>query len=916
MAKVFIEGRAYEVDGDKQMLEVCLTLGMDLTYFCWHPALHSVGACRQCAVMHYKDENDTRGRLTMACMLPASEGTRISIAAARAHDFRASNIESLMLNHPHDCPVCDEGGECHLQDMTLMSGHNYRRSRFPKRTHLNQYLGPFINHEMNRCIQCYRCVRFYRDYADGRDLDVFACHDDVYFGRSEPGILENEFSGNLVEVCPTGVFTDKTLKKHYTRKWDLTNAPSICHQCSLGCNILAGERYGTLRRILTRYNGDVNGYFLCDRGRFGYEYVNSPQRIRSAMKRESGALCHAPAPDVLEAVKSLLRDGSRVIGIGSPRASLESNFMLQSLVGADHFYGGFSAGEGALAALIQDILRESGVCTPSLAEAKGYDAVFIVGEDLTNTAPMLALSVRQAVKNAPRKEALDMKIAAWNDAAIREVVQQNKGPLFSAQLRATRLDDLSAGSWYGTPEGIAQLGEAVARAVLGGGGVPEVSESFPGDPELPVRIAAALKAATKPLIVSGTSLNTAAVIQAAAAVARALKDQGKDVGLTYAVSEVNTMGLAMLTDHYLEEAVAVVQSAAVDTVIVLENDLYRRVDKTAADTLVKGVRHLVVLDNMETPTTLEAEWLLPAGTFAESDGTAVNNEGRAQRFYQVYHPTDEVLSSWAWLDALRQDSGVPRAFDEIVSELAGSVGLLAPIAHVAPGADFRIGTQKIPRETHRYSGRTAITAQVNVSEPKPPVDHDSPLSFTMEGYHGVPPSADTPFYWAPGWNSVQAMARYQREVGGPLLGGNPGVRLLEPSQVPGTDYIKKGPAPQIPGTGETLVVPVYHIYGSEELSRRSPAIRERAGEAYMTLHQNDAAKLGVGEKQGRIALKLPDRTVTLAVRFDNTLPEGVAGLSVGWPETVGIRFPFRGKITAVEPGQGSDGDTTKAGTGS
>lgn len=902
MAKVFIDGKAYDVDPTKQMLEICLTLGMDLTYFCWHPALHSVGACRQCAVIQYKDENDTRGRITMACMLPAAEGTRISIAAPQAHEFRASNIESLMLNHPHDCPVCDEGGECHLQDMTLMSGHNYRRSRFPKRTHLNQYLGPFVNHEMNRCIQCYRCVRFYRDYAGGRDLDVFACHDDVYFGRSEPGVLENEFAGNLVEVCPTGVFTDKTLRKHYTRKWDLTNAPSICHQCSLGCNILAGERYGTLRRILSRYNGDVNGYFLCDRGRFGYEYVNSPDRIRSAMGRRDGTLCHTPAPDVLEAVKGLLAGGARVIGIGSPRASVESNYMLRRLVGPDHFFGGFFPGEGALASLICDILTHSGVRTPSLAEVKSYDAVLVLGEDITNTAPMLALSVRQALKNQPRTEALDMKIATWNDAAIREVVQQRTGPLYCAGVHATKLDEVSTASWYGTPEGIAGLGEAVA-ALLRGTPAAGVASA---DSQLAQQIADALKAAEKPLVVSGTSLNSEAVVRAANAVATALKGLGKDTGLCYAVSEVNTMGLAMLTDHSLEEAVAVVKAGGADTVIVLENDLYRRTDQRSANILIKDVAHLVVMDNLETRTTRQAQWILPAGTFAESDGTVVSNEGRAQRFYRVYHPDDEVRSSWQWLDALVQQTGVPRPFDEIVAEVADAVEVLAPVVRVAPGADFRIGTQKIPRETHRYSGRTAITAAVNVSEPKPPSDHDSPLSFTMEGYHGIPPSPDIPFYWSPGWNSVQAMARYQREVGGPLKGGNPGIRLLEPGGSAPAGATRKAATPsEVSGTGETLVVPLYHIFGSEELSARSPAIRERGTEAYLALHATDGGKLGLREPGGRVRLHLGDRELTLSVLYDNTLPEGVAGLSVGGPGTTGIRFPLRAKITALEPEDGN-----------
>ena len=204
MITIYIENKPYTVKEGQNLLQACLSLGFDIPYFCWHPAMHSVGACRQCAVKEFKDEKDTRGRVVMSCMTAVRDGMRISIEDAEAKSFRKNIIELLMLNHPHDCPVCDEGGECHLQDMTVMTGHVYRRSRFKKRTYPNQYLGPFITHEMNRCIQCYRCVRFYRDYAGGRDLDVFAIHDHVYFGRQKDGVLENEFSGNLVEVCPTG----------------------------------------------------------------------------------------------------------------------------------------------------------------------------------------------------------------------------------------------------------------------------------------------------------------------------------------------------------------------------------------------------------------------------------------------------------------------------------------------------------------------------------------------------------------------------------------------------------------------------------------------------------------------------------------------------------------------------------------
>src|SRR5215831_6741312 len=141
------------------------------------------------------------------------------------------------------------------------------------------------------------------------DLHAFGLRDTVFFGRERDGVLENEFSGNLVEVCPTGVFTDKTLKRHYARKWDLQMAPSVCVHCGLGCNTTPGERYGTLRRIVNRYNGDVNGYFLCDRGRFGYEFVNRLERIRQPLLRRGGTLQAVSVEQAVERLGSLLAPG-------------------------------------------------------------------------------------------------------------------------------------------------------------------------------------------------------------------------------------------------------------------------------------------------------------------------------------------------------------------------------------------------------------------------------------------------------------------------------------------------------------------------------------------------------------------------------------------------------------------------------
>ncbi|MGH2571513.1 MAG: NADH-quinone oxidoreductase subunit NuoG, partial [bacterium] len=464
MAWVTIDGVGHDVDPEKNLLQVCLEQGLDLPYFCWHPALGSVGACRQCAVKQFRDEKDAKGKLVMACMTPASEGTRISVADIEARDFRKSITELLMVNHPHDCPVCDEGGECHLQDMTVMTGHRVRSYRFAKKTYVNQDLGPFVNHEMNRCIQCYRCVHFYRDHAGGEDLQAFAAHDHVYFGRHADGVLESEFSGNLIEVCPTGVFTDKTFKGHYTRSWDLQTAPSVCVHCSVGCNTFPGERYGTLRRIRARYHGHVNGWFLCDRGRFGYEFVNDDRRVRRARVRgEGGTFEEVPRDEALRRAAERIRGGA--VGIGSPRASLEANWLLRTLVGKDRFFQGVSRRQAELAAAWLRIVERGGFLLASLRDIESCDAVLLLGEDPTNTAPLVDLAIRQAAKRAPVEEAIRKQIPSWHADALRTAIQDRRGPIFVATPWPTKLDGIATKTFRAAPDDVARLAAAVAHAL-------------------------------------------------------------------------------------------------------------------------------------------------------------------------------------------------------------------------------------------------------------------------------------------------------------------------------------------------------------------------------------------------------------------------------------------------------------------
>ncbi len=885
MATIHVDGKEYEVNGADNLLEACLSLGLDIPYFCWHPALGSVGACRQCAVKQYQNAEDTRGRLVMSCMTPASDGTFISIDDEEAKQFRESVVEWLMTNHPHDCPVCEEGGNCHLQDMTVMTGHSFRRYRFTKRTHRNQDLGPFISHEMNRCIACYR--RYYKDYADGTDLGVYGAHDNVYFGRPEDGTLESEFSGNLVEICPTGVFTDKTHSERYNRKWDMQFAPSICQQCSIGCNISPGERYGELRRIENRYNGTVNHYFLCDRGRFGYGYVNLKDRPRQPVQRRGDDFITLNAEQAMQGAADILRQSKKVIGIGSPRASVESNFALRELVGEENFYTGIAHGEQERLQLALKVLREGGIYTPALREIESYDAVLVLGEDVTQTGARVALAVRQAVKGKAREMAAAQKVADWQIAAILNIGQRAKHPLFVTNVDDTRLDDIAAWTYRAPVEDQARLGFAIAHAL--DNSAPAVDGI---EPELQSKIdviVQALAGAKKPLIISGTNAGSLEVIQAAANVAKALKGRGADVGITMIARSVNSMGLGIMGGGSLEEALTELETGRADAVVVLENDLHRHASATRVNAALAKAPLVMVVDHQRTAIMENAHLVLSAASFAESDGTVINNEGRAQRFFQVYDPAyydskTVMLESWRWLHSLHSTLLSREVdwtqLDHVIDAVVAKIPELAGIKDAAPDATFRIRGQKLAREPHRYSGRTAMRANISVHEPRQPQDIDTMFTFSMEGNNQ--PTAhrsQVPFAWAPGWNSPQAWNKFQDEVGGKLRFGDPGVRLFETSEN-GLDYFTSVPARFQPQDGKWRIAPYYHLFGSDELSQRAPVFQSRMPQPYIKLNPADAAKLGVNAGT-RVSFSYDGNTVTLPVEIAEGLTAGQVGLPMG-----------------------------------
>jgi NADH-quinone oxidoreductase subunit G len=326
--------------------------------------------------------------------------------------------------------------------------------------------------------------------------------------------------------------------------------------------------------------------------------------------------------------------------------------------------------------------------------------------------------------------------------------------------------------------------------------------------------------------------------------------------------------------------------------------LPRRIDQFLSD-----VPHVIAIDSLFHRTCDRAQIILPAGTFVESDGTYVSNEGRAQRFFAVFVPAEEdIQPSWRWLrdimiSAGRSEARVWDNLDNVIATIAKLYPDLAAIRDAAPPADFRDHRQKIPREPHRYSGRTAMFANITVHEPKPPDDADSSLSFSMEGYAppAQPPPPLIPFFWTPGWNSIQSVNKFQSEIAGPLRGGNPGVRLIEPVKPEESQYSNGLTSVFDIRANEWVFLPAYHIFGSEELSRRAPGIAELSPKPYIGISADDASRLRLFEGN-QAEVKLNAATYTLPVRIIPGLANGIAMLPSGIDSLAGQELPARGTI--------------------
>jgi NADH-quinone oxidoreductase subunit G len=861
--RIEVDGHIHDVEEGQDILSACTHEGVQIPHFCWHDALGSVGACRLCAVRLHDGPEDTEGRIEMACMIPVAEGQRVSVVDAEAAEMRAHVIEWLMRSHPHDCAVCEEGGACHLQDMTVATGHHARRYDGPKRTHRNQDLGPLLTHEMNRCIACYRCTRFYRGYAGGRDLDVMGAHDRVYFGRYADGPLDSPFAGNLAEVCPTGVFNDKGWSRDYARKWDMAATPSICSQCSVGCNLFAAERGGRLRRVQNRYNGAVNGHFLCDRGRFGALHL--PGGVRLHAPRVAGA---EVTPDVAtDAARTALARGA--VAIASPRATLETMFALRQLVGADRLFAAVPQVEAESVARMAALLAIHGA--HPLRDLETCDAALVLGEDLTGTAPRAALSLRQTARGAADALAVEKGVPRWLDNAARVAGEGRRSPIGLVTALPDALDDIATWPLRRAPDDIAGFGYAIAAALRGEDAADEAQA-----------VADALRAARAPALIAGFGTARPKILEAVAAIAEALAGCAR---LYLFPPEVNSIGLALIGATGLEGAVAALEAGEARTLVVAEADLYERADAELVNRLLAAAETVILLDSHATRLTDRATILFPVADWAEAAGTVVNHEGRAQRRFAAYAPAPPV--AWRVIADL-SGAGWP-TLDTLLAEMAITLPHLAPARDAAPDATFRTPLGAVARAGWRQAGRTAHDQAGGIVRHAPQPDPDSALAFSMEGGHGAdaPPALRTG-YGVPGLHSASAAPYLTEANRGPLQDGDPGLSVL-------AGFTGPDSAPTFDPTGEGLIpLPLHDPFAGDEAGRCAEYLAQRIPRAMVMLHPADAKRLKLGEGA---ALTLDGVAIDVPLTISADMPEGHVGLPAARvaPRNLGRRVRIGGQ---------------------
>lgn len=619
LVTITVDGKKLQGQKGALLWEVCREHGIDIPIFCYHTKLGPVGACRTCLV---EQIGNTKGPIT-ACSTQIADGMEIRTRSATAQRAQRGIFEFLLANHPLDCPICDRGGECPLQDQTFAYGPGTSRYVEPKRHHVKPIvLGPTIALDRERCVLCWRCVRFCADVAEDTSIVLQDRGDHTVVGTAHDKPYVSNFSGNVVELCPVGALTSRKQRFNF-RPWELQNHPSVCPHCPMGCNInISVRKNDEVIRFLSRDNPEVDNSWLCDRGRFDFEFINDPQRVTSPMVKREGSFVQVSWDEALTVIASRFaaiieeEEQHRIAAIASARLTNEDLFAIKrftrDVLGTprlDHFPRSDVLGDpGASGDLA--MLQSSTGAIADLFKAK---TIVLLGADPSMRTPVLELRIREAV---------------------------NK---FGAQLLVVSTGDIAL-----TPKAAARIPYEASQFA---GVVREITSSLNGSKGDDTAQAVRELLTGGPIVVvyddafDGTE-DTAGALAAVAEFVRAT-----GAATLPMLDESNSMGARLLNirpDDSTDPNVLVGARAA----LVLGADLAAAGERMEG--LLRQLEFLVVLDYALTPTVALADVVLPVTTFAEKRGTLTNIEGRVQLLQESLPPPGIARTEWEVLVDLSQ----------------------------------------------------------------------------------------------------------------------------------------------------------------------------------------------------------------------------------------------------------------------
>ncbi|WP_374569615.1 NADH-quinone oxidoreductase subunit NuoG [Ideonella sp.] len=652
MVEIELDGKKVSVIEGSMVMHAADAAGTYIPHFCYHKKLSIAANCRMCLV-----EVEKAPKPMPACATPVTQGMIVRTKSDKALKAQQSVMEFLLINHPLDCPICDQGGECQLQDLAVGYGGSSSRYQEEKRVVFHKDVGPLISmEEMTRCIHCTRCVRFGQEVAGVMELGMIHRGEHSEITTVVGETVDSELSGNMIDICPVGALTSKPFR-YSARTWELSRRKSVSPHDSTGANLIVQVKNHQVMRVVPLENEDVNECWIADRDRFSYEAVNSPQRLTQPMIKQGGqwqavdwntALGYVA--DGLKRVK--VEFGAESIGaLGSVGSTVEELHLLAKLVrglGSDNIdhrlrHADFTVGEGA-----------QWLGMPIAALTK-LDRVFVVGSFLRKDHPLFAQRIRQAARHGAKVLSLN---ASHDDWAMPVAAQLTAAPGYWAQALADVAGYIANARGIAAPVQamVSPQAEVVANALLSG----ERKAILLGN-----AAAQHPQASTLLALANWIGEQTGATVGF-------LTDGGNRVGAQLVGAQPANGGL---------NAGQMLTRPMKGLLLLNVEPTLDAADAAAARAALQGSGLLVALTAFKDAAVDNADVLLPIAPFTETGGSFVNAEGRLQSFHGVVRAMGDSRPAWKVLRVLGNLLGLQgfsqESVEEVRAEALGDAGTLA-----------------------------------------------------------------------------------------------------------------------------------------------------------------------------------------------------------------------------------------------